>query len=88
MTRYLLAIESGDEHTAFGAMIPDIPGAVSAGDTLEEARHNVAEAARIVLEDRRERGLPAPEPGRIEDYRDRPGFAGWEWEMIDVEAAP
>lgn len=51
MTRYPLAIEPGDEQTAFGAAIPDI-GAVSAGDTREEARRNVAEAARIVLEER------------------------------------
>lgn len=50
MTRYPLAIEPASKRTAFGAMIPDIPGAVSAGDTMEEARRNVAEAARIVLE--------------------------------------
>lgn len=38
MTRYPLAIEPASKRTAFGAMIPDIPGAVSAGDTMEEAR--------------------------------------------------
>lgn len=88
MTRYPLAIEPASKRTAFGAMVPDIPGAVSAGDTLEEARRNVAEAARIVLEERRERGYSAPRPGRIADYRDRPDFAGCDWGLIELEAAP
>ena len=32
--QYPIAIEWGDEHTAIGIQIPDIPGAVTAGDTF------------------------------------------------------
>ena len=38
--RYPIAIEPGDETSAFGVIIPDLPGCYSAGDTLEEARAN------------------------------------------------
>jgi predicted RNase H-like HicB family nuclease len=34
---YPIIIEWGDERTATGIEIPDIPGAVNAGDTFEEA---------------------------------------------------
>ena len=38
---YAIAIEKGDEDTAYGVIVPDIPGCFSAGDTLEEAFENV-----------------------------------------------
>lgn len=88
MSCYPLAIEPGDERTAYGAVVPDIPGAVSAGDTRDEARRNAVEAARIVLEDWLARGEPVPAPGRIEDYRDNPVLTGWEWEVIKIEVTP
>ena len=48
---YPVAIEWGDENTATGMVFPDILGAISAGDTPEEAYNNAIEAAHIVLED-------------------------------------
>ena len=38
--------------------IPDFPGCVSEGDTLAEARANIAEAAELWLETALETGLP------------------------------
>ena len=35
--QYPIAIEWGDEHTATGIVFPDIPGAITAGDTDEQA---------------------------------------------------
>jgi predicted RNase H-like HicB family nuclease len=42
--RYPIAIEPGDAKTAFGVAVPDLPGCFSAGDTLDEAIANAAEA--------------------------------------------
>ena len=35
--RYPIAIEPGNDATAWGVVVPDLPGCFSAGDTLEEA---------------------------------------------------
>jgi predicted RNase H-like HicB family nuclease len=46
----------------FIAYCPEIPGANGQGRTTEECRRNLAEAIRLILEDRREdalRGVPA-----------------------------
>ena len=39
------------------AYCPEIPGANGQGKTKEEVRENLAEAIRLILEDRREDGL-------------------------------
>jgi predicted RNase H-like HicB family nuclease len=35
--RYPILIEEGTDSTAFGVVVPDLPGCFSAGDTLDEA---------------------------------------------------
>jgi predicted RNase H-like HicB family nuclease len=35
--RYPIAIEPGTESTAFGVVVPDLPGCFLAGDTLDDA---------------------------------------------------
>ncbi len=42
MTQYAVIYEKG-EHNC-GAIVPDLPGCVSIGDTLEEVQVNVKEA--------------------------------------------
>lgn len=44
----------GDWYVAY---CPEIPGANGQGRTKEDARRNLAEAIRLILEDRREDGL-------------------------------
>jgi predicted RNase H-like HicB family nuclease len=41
---------------------PDLPGCLTAGDSLEEARANAAEALALHLDGLAEEGLPAPAP--------------------------
>jgi predicted RNase H-like HicB family nuclease len=48
--KYPIAIEPGDEQTAFGVVVPDLPGCFSAGDTLEEAIENSKEAIAAWIE--------------------------------------
>ena len=43
--RYPIAIELGTPTSAFGVVVPDLPGCFSAGDTLDEALAAVEEAA-------------------------------------------
>jgi len=85
---YPVAIEWGDENTATGMVFPDIPGAISAGDTPEEAYNNAIEAAHIVLEDLVDRGECVPRPSTIDEHCRNPDFEGWDWELIDIDLAP
>ena len=45
----------------FTAEVPDLPGCVSEGDTLEETQKNIEEAIELYLETLQKRGLPLPE---------------------------
>jgi predicted RNase H-like HicB family nuclease len=45
------------------AYCPEIPGANGQGRTKQEARENLVEAIRLILDDRREEGLRGVPPG-------------------------
>ena len=60
MKKYTVIYEKGE--TNWGAIVPDLPGCVSIGDTLEEVQENVKEAISLYLEVLAERGEALPEP--------------------------
>ncbi len=51
----------------FTVEVPDLPGCISEGDTLEEAEKNIQEAIGLYLETLEERGIPLPkrEPSKV-----------------------
>ncbi len=59
MTEYVVIYERGE--TNWGAIVPDLPGCVSIGNTFEEVQQNVREAIELYLEVLMERGEPVPE---------------------------
>ncbi|MBZ5510474.1 MAG: type II toxin-antitoxin system HicB family antitoxin [Acidobacteriia bacterium] len=54
--------------TGYSAHVPDLPGCVAAGDTLEETEQLMREAIEMHLEGMREDGDPIPEPSTIANY--------------------
>ena len=50
-TRVLTAVLTPDPDGGYVAQIVELPGAISQGDTVEEALANVREAAELYLED-------------------------------------
>lgn len=60
MKKYTVIYEKGE--TNWGAIVPELPGCVSIGDTLEEVQENVKEAIVLYLEVLAERGETLPEP--------------------------
>jgi predicted RNase H-like HicB family nuclease len=63
MKEYVVIYERGnDEEENWGAYVPDLPGCVSTGETLQEAQHNIREAIQLHLEGLKAEGLPIPEP--------------------------
>jgi len=59
MTHYVAIVEE-EEGKAFGVWFPDLPGCISAGDTLDEAMANAGEALALWVDVARERGAPIP----------------------------
>jgi predicted RNase H-like HicB family nuclease len=62
--RYAMVIEKGDHN--YSAYLPDLPGCVTTGATVEELKHNMQEAIELHLEGLREDGLPIPEPSEVD----------------------
>ena len=54
--------------TGYSAHLPDLPGCVATGATLEETRQLISEAVEMHLEGMREDGEPIPEPSTLSDY--------------------
>jgi predicted RNase H-like HicB family nuclease len=64
MARYAVVIEKGSNN--YSAYVPDLPGCVSTGGTLDNVIRNIREAIELHLEGMRAEGLPIPEPSRVE----------------------
>jgi predicted RNase H-like HicB family nuclease len=67
--RYAVVIEKGDRN--YSAYVPDLPGCVSVGDTVDEVKAGIWEAIEFHLEGMREDGLPAPKPSSRAEYAGR-----------------
>lgn len=49
----------------YGAYVPDLPGCVAVGDTLEQTQTLIREAIELHLKGMREDGEPIPKPTTI-----------------------
>ncbi len=85
--RYPVMIETGDDHTAWGVVVPDLPGCHSAGDTLDEAMEAVEEAAAAWIDAALDAGRTVPEPSSVEDAMRKGDFAGWMVGFVNVDPA-
>ncbi|MEE9433338.1 MAG: type II toxin-antitoxin system HicB family antitoxin [Sphingorhabdus sp.] len=85
--RYPVAIEIGDEKTAFGVIVPDLPGCFSAGDTLDEALTNAEEAAAAWIDATLDADDAIPAPSSLSTLRDNPDYAGWSFAVITIDPA-
>jgi predicted RNase H-like HicB family nuclease len=85
--RYPVAIEAGDDKTAFGVVIPDLPGCFSAGDTLDEALIGAEEAAAAWIDATLDAGGAIPAPSTLDKLRNDKEFAGWTFGVITLDPA-
>jgi predicted RNase H-like HicB family nuclease len=64
--RYAVVIEKGERN--YSAYVPDLPGCVSVGDTLDEVKAEIREAIEFHLEGMREDGSLIPKASSWADY--------------------
>jgi predicted RNase H-like HicB family nuclease len=86
--RAFIALIHKDAESDYGVSFPDLPGCVTAGRTLDEARTMAAEALALHLEGLAADGAAIPEPSSLEPImaeaanRDAVAF------LVEAEAAP
>jgi len=64
--RYAIVIEKAENN--YGAYVPDLPGCIATGTSIEATEREIREAIEFHLRGLREDGLPIPEPSSRVDY--------------------
>lgn len=64
--RYAVVIEKAEAN--YSAYVPDLPGCVATGATLQEVEAEIREAIAFHLDGMREDGLPIPAPTSTVEY--------------------
>ena len=64
--RYAIVIENAGPN--YSAYVPDLPGCVATGSTVEEVEHDIREAIAFHLEGLRADGVPIPPPSSAVRY--------------------
>lgn len=85
--KYPIAIEPGNDNTAFGVVVPDLPGCFSAGDSLDEAVENSNEAIALWIETVLDDNGTVPAPGKLSEHTKNPEYNGWLWAVVEVDGA-
>lgn len=64
--RYAVVIEKAEAN--FSAYVPDLPGCVATGTSVEDAEHAIREAIVLHLQGLRDDGMPIPAPTSSVEY--------------------
>ena len=86
--KYPIAIEVGGNKTAWGVVVPDLPGCFSAADSgMDEAIENAKEAIESWIETALDQGTVIPKPSSITALQNNPEFKGWVWAIAEIDPA-
>jgi predicted RNase H-like HicB family nuclease len=66
--KYAIVIERAESN--YSAYVPDLPGCVATGATIEEVEKQIREAIEFHLDGMREDGEPIPPPSSRVEYVD------------------
>ena len=64
--KYAVVFEKAPSN--YSAYVPDLPGCIATGATIEETERLLREAIALHLEGLQEDGLPIPEPSSVVEY--------------------
>jgi predicted RNase H-like HicB family nuclease len=64
--RYAVVIEKAEKN--YSAYVPDLPGCVATGGSVEEVEKEIRDAIRFHIKGLKEDGLPVPAPSSIAEY--------------------
>jgi predicted RNase H-like HicB family nuclease len=87
LMRYPIAIEIGEDTTAYSVVVPDLPGCLSAGDPLDEAVAGAEEATVAWIDAALDDGRDIPPASSLEEIRANPEYRGWSFGVVAVDPA-
>jgi predicted RNase H-like HicB family nuclease len=88
MMKFPIAIEPGNATTAWGVVVPDLPGCFSAADSgIDEAIDNAKEAIELWIETALDLGQDIPKPSTITDLQKKREFKAWVWAVVEIDPA-
>lgn len=87
MADYIALIHK-DADSAFGVSFPDLPGCISVGETLEEARANAEEAPALHVDGMIEDGETLPAPSALDEVMANPGNRDRVVILVPLKTAP
>lgn len=70
MSRFLIIIEKGNRN--YSAYVPDLPGCIATGKTLEEVKANMRQAIKMHIQGMIEDHEPIPVSDTLAEYVDIP----------------
>ena len=70
MKRYAIVVERAASN--YAAYVPDLPGCVATGETVEATERLLRKAIELHVAGLREDGLPVPQPSSVVDYLEVP----------------
>ena len=85
--RYPIVIEEGSDTTAYGVIVPDLPGCFSGADTLNDAIDAAKEAAAAWIDAALDDGQAIPYASTLEEIRKLPEYVGWTIGVIELDDA-
>ena len=84
--RYPVVIDK-DPDSDYCILVPDLPGCITAGDTVEEVLIQAVEAIKCHLSGMLVDGEPIPKPNDIEYHQNNPHYAcfqRWDWVTVTL----
>lgn len=66
--RYVVIIEKGEK--SYGAYIPDLPGCIAVGATVDDVKQQIHEAAQFHIDGMLKDGDAIPEPSSVAAHVD------------------
>jgi predicted RNase H-like HicB family nuclease len=84
--RYPVVIHK-DTDSDYGVTVPDLPGCFSAGDTVDDALAQAAEAIECYIEGLLLDKEPIPLPKSIEHHQGNPDYAEGIWAVVSVDVS-
>jgi len=86
--KYPIAIEPGNAKTAWGVVVPDLPGCFSAADSgIDEAIDNAKESIELWIETAIDADQNVPKPSSIAELQKKKEFKGWVWAIVEINPA-
>lgn len=84
MHKHYLIVIHKDSDSDYCVTVPDLPGCITAGDTLEDAQNQVLEAIQCHIEGMLLDGESVPEAKEIAFHQDNPDYADGVWKSITI----